>query len=96
MDARTRQRFETLWNQGTPLAEIARLLGYSFSTLAQLRCSLGLRKRYGYEDDETPPSLEVIRLRALQQQTNWSDSERRLRWRGEPHTIYQELDGYDG
>lgn len=96
MDARTRKRFEALWYSGTPLAEIAALLGYSFSTLAQLRHSLGLRKRYGYEDDETPPTPEMIRVRCLEQQTNWTDSERRLRWRGEPHTIYEALDGYDG
>lgn len=88
MDARTRQKFEQLWNSGMPLAEIALVLGYSFSTLAQLRHSLGLRKRYGHEDDETPPTPEVIRIRCLEQQTNWTDSERRLRWRGEPHTIY--------
>jgi hypothetical protein len=96
MDARTRQRFETLWNSGMPLADIAKRLGYSFSTLAQLRHSLGLRKRYGYEDDESPPTPEVIRVRCLEQQTNWTDYERRLRWRGEPHTIYEALDGYGG
>jgi hypothetical protein len=96
MDARTRHRFETLWNSGTPLADIALRLGYSFSTLAQLRHSLGLRKRYGYEDDESPPTPEVIRVRCLEQQTNWTDCERRLRWRGEPNTIYEALDGYDG
>ena len=96
MDAKTRQRFEHLWNSGVPLAEIARRLGYSFSTLAQLRCSLGLRKRYGHEDEESPPSPEVIRLRCSEQQTNWTDTERMLRWRGEPHTIYGALDSYDG
>ena len=96
MDARTRQRFESLWNQGVPLADIAKRLGYSFSTLAQLRHSLGLRKRYGYEDDESPPTPEVILVRCQEQQTNWTEHERRLRWRGEPHTIYKAFNGYDG
>lgn len=94
MDARTRHRFEMLWNAGMPLADIATRLGYSFSTLAQLRHSLGLRKRYGYEDDGPIPSPEMIRVRCQEQQTNWTDSERRHRWRGEPHTIYEALDGY--
>lgn len=94
MDARTRQRFERMWDRGIPLAEIAKQLHYSFSTLAQLRHSLGLRKRYGHEDDETPPTPEVIRVRCLEQQTNWTDTERRLRWRGPAHTVYFSTQGY--
>jgi hypothetical protein len=83
-----------MWNSGMPLAEIAKELHYSFSTLAQLRHSLGLRKRYGHEDDEAPPTLEVIRIRCLEQQTNWTDTERKMRWRGPPHTIYSSGQGY--
>ena len=97
MDARTRQKFEQLWDSGMPLAEIAKQLHYSFSTLAQLRHSLGLRKRYGdYGDEPLPPTPEIIRIRCLEQQTNWTDTERRLRWRGVPNTIYHDLHGYDG
>jgi hypothetical protein len=94
MDLRTRQRFERMWDRGIPLAEIAKKLHYSFSTLAQLRHSLGLRKRYGHEDDQTLPSPEVIRIRCAEQQTNWTDAERRLRWRGAPHTVYGSIQGY--
>ena len=94
MDARTRQRFERMWYRGIPLAEIAKKLHYSFSTLAQLRHSLGLRKRYGHEDDQTLPSPEVIRIRCAEQQTNWTDAERRIRWRGPPHTVYGSIQGY--
>lgn len=78
-----------------PLAEIAKELRYSFSTLAQLRHSLGLRKRYGHDDDAAPPTPEVIRIRCAEQQTNWTETERRLRWRGYPHTIYTDIGGYD-
>lgn len=95
MDSRTRQRFERLWDRGIPLADIATQLHYSFSTLAQLRHSLGLKKRYGHEDDEAPPPPDVIRIRCLEQQTNWTDTERRLRWLGPPHTIYGSIQGYD-
>lgn len=95
MDARTRQRFERLWKAGEPLASIARQLGYSFSTLAKLRMVYGLHKRYGAEDDAAPPTPELIRIRCMEQQTNWTSSERRIRWRGQPHTIYQSFTGYD-
>ena len=94
MDLRTRQRFERMWDRGIPLAEIAKKLHYSFSTLAQLRHSLRLRKRYGHEDDQTLPSPEVIRIRCAEQQTNWTDAERRIRWRGPPHTAYGSSEGY--
>jgi hypothetical protein len=83
-----------MWYRGIPLAEIAKKLHYSFSTLAQLRHSLGLRKRYGHEDDQTLPSPEVICIRCGQEQTNWTDTERRLRWRGPPHTVYSSIQGY--
>ena len=96
MDARTRQKFERLWRSGMPLAEIAKELGYSFSTLAQLRHTLGLRKRYGHEDNIEPPTPEVIRIRCLEQQTNWSAEVRLERWVGTPHTIYSTGYGYGG
>jgi hypothetical protein len=95
MDARTRQRFERMWASGMPLAEIAAELRYSFSTLAQLRHSLGLKKRYGSDEaDESPPTPELIRIRCQQEQTNWTETDRRMRWRGQPHTIYSSLTDY--
>jgi hypothetical protein len=94
MDDRTRRRFERMWRQGVPLAEIASVLGYSFSTLAKLRMMYGLQKRYGADDDEAPPTPEVIRLRCLAQQTNWTPTDRKLRWVGEPHTIYSSTAAY--
>jgi hypothetical protein len=96
MDARTRQRFERMWASGMPLAEIAAELHYSFSTLAQLRHSLGLKKRYGGHDDaeECPPTPELIRIRCQQQQTNWTETERRMRWRGYPHSVYSSTNDY--
>lgn len=89
MDVRTRQRFERMWHERMPLADIAKALGYSFSTLAKLRMIYGLEKRYGADDDEAPPTREVIRIRCLQQQTNWTPTDRKLRWQGTPHTVYQ-------
>lgn len=95
MDARTRARFERMWRAGKPLAEIAEKLRYSFSTLAKLRIMYGLERRYGSDEDETPPTRAVIRLRCQQQQTNWTESERKQRWQGEPHTIYASITSYD-
>lgn len=95
MDARTRSRFERMWRAGKPLAEIAATLRYSFSTLAKLRILYGLERRFGTDDDEAPPTRAVIRLRCLQQQTNWTDTERRHRWQGTPHTIYTSITSYD-
>lgn len=85
-----------MWASGMPLTEIAAKLGYSFSTLAQLRHSLGLKKRYGgnEDEDEFPPTPELIRIRCQQQQTNWTDTDRRLRWRGHPHTVYSSITDY--
>lgn len=77
-----------MWRDGERLEDIARALGYSFSTLAKLRMIYGLEKRYGAEDD-APPSPETIMIRCIEQQTNWSPTERKLRWRGPPHTVYQ-------
>lgn len=94
MDARTRARFERMWREGTPLAEIAETLKYSFSTLAKLRIIYGLEKRYGCPDDAEPPTPEVIRLRCLEQQTNWTPTERKLRWQGQPHTVYSSTSTY--
>jgi len=94
MDKRTRQRFERMWKDGVGLADIAATLGYSFSTLAKLRMIYGLAKRYGADDDEAPPSPEVIRLRCMAQQTTWTPTERRMRWQGMPHTIYHDTQGY--
>lgn len=94
MDQRTRRRFERMWRDGVGLAQIATTLGYSFSTLAKLRMIYGLEKRYGAEDDEAPPTPEVIRIRCLEQQTNWTPTERKMRWRGQPHTVYQNITGY--
>lgn len=91
MDARTRAKFERMWQAGVGLAEIATKLGYSFSTLAKLRIQFGLKKRYG----TTIPTREVIRIRCLRQQTNWTDTDRAERWQGEPHTIYESIIGYD-
>lgn len=56
---------------------------------------LGLPKRYGAVDDGEIPTPDVIRLRCLQQQTNWTEHERSLRWRGPPHTIYQSTSTHD-
>jgi hypothetical protein len=95
MDALTRQKFEQMWKARVPLAVIATTLGYSFSTLAKLRMIYGLEKRYGADDDQQPPSPEVIRLRCLAQQTNWTPTERKMRWQGVPHTIYDSRNGYD-
>lgn len=80
-----------MWRDGTPLAEIAEKLKYSFSTLAKLRITFGLEKRYGCDG---PPTPEVIRIRCLEQQTNWTPAERQLRWTGTPHTIYASTSFY--
>lgn len=90
MDAQTQQRFRELW-EAIPkrkLSSIADELGYSFASLAKWRMLLGLKKRYGADDDGDTPTPDVITLRCQQQQTNWSEDERRARWRGMPHTIY--------
>jgi len=94
MDKRTRDRFARLWMSGESLADIADLLGYSFQSLAKWRMILNLPKRYGRDDGEIPTPA-VIRLRSLEQQTNWSEAERRSRWRGIPHTIYQSVSTCD-
>jgi len=96
MDDETREQFAEMWAAGVPLAEIATTLGYSFTKLAKWRMMLGLRKRYGADDDGEIPAPDVIKLRAKAQQTNWTPTERRLRWRGTPHTIYETQTGYDG
>ncbi len=88
MDARTRAKFARLWNDGIALEEIAKQLRYSTSTLAKMRMQLGLRKRYGAEPEDGIPTPDVIRIRCLQQQTNWTDTDRKLRWQGPPHTAY--------
>lgn len=84
-----------MWRTGVPLAEIAQSLNYSFSTLAKLRITCGLQKRFGYPDDKSPPTPEMIRIRCMEQQTNWTPNERRLRWQGVPHTIYSSITAYD-
>lgn len=91
MDDATRRRFAELWLQQpkVPLSEIAEKLGYSWNSLAKWRMILGLPKRYGSDDDGEIPEPEIIKLRCLEQQTNWTPTERRLRWRGPPHTIYE-------
>jgi hypothetical protein len=91
MDKPTQKRFAELWNAEPKvrLADIAIKLGYSFQSLAKWRMILGLPKRYGADDDGDIPTPAVIRLRCGQQQTNWTPTERRLRWRGPPHTIYE-------
>jgi hypothetical protein len=97
MDRETQQRFRELW-LAVPkrsLDSIAAELGYSFQSLAKWRMVLGLPKRYGAEDDGETPEPQVIRLRAEAQQTNWTPSERRLRWRGPPHTIYESITTHD-
>ena len=91
MDAETQKRFTKLWNTRPKirLEDIAAELGYSFQSLAKWRMILGLPKRYGTDDeDDELPTPSVIHLRCQQQQTNWTPTERRLRWRGPPHTIY--------
>lgn len=95
MTPEERATFERLWKARVPLADIAMRLGYSFSTLAKLRILYGLERRYGSDDDETPPTRAVIRLRCIAQQTNWTDTERRRRWHGTPHTIYDAISSYD-
>lgn len=89
MDAETRQRFARMWQAGEPLSDIADKLGYSWNSLAKWRMVLGLQKRYGADDNGELPSPSVIKLRCLEQQTNWTPTEFRLRWRGTPHTIYE-------
>lgn len=92
MDGHTRRRFAALWHRGDSLQSIADELGYSFASMAKWRMFLGLPKRYGnYDDDGEIPTPDLIRLRALQQQTNWTPAEKRLRWRGPPHTIYESI-----
>lgn len=93
MDESTRKEFERLWRLDVPLKDIAKQLGYSFSTLAQLRHTLKLPERYLRVQ---PPSPEVIRIRCLEQQTNWSAEVRLERWVGTPHTIYSSGYGYGG
>jgi len=97
MDEETKRQFAQLWRDGVKLEQIASVLGYSFASLAKWRMMLGLPKRYGnYNDDGEIPEPAVIRLRCLQQQTNWTTTERRLRWRGPPHTIYDSYGTADG
>ncbi len=93
MDKPTQKRFAELWNKEpkVKLADIAAQLGYSFQSLAKWRMILGLPKRYGADDDGEIPTPAVIRLRCQEQQTNWTPTERRLRWRGPPHTIYESI-----
>jgi len=97
MDRETQQRFRVLWTAvpKRSLQSIADELGYSFQSLAKWRMILGLPKRYGADDDGETPSPNVIKLRCLQQQTNWTATERRLRWRGPPHTIYDSVTTHD-
>lgn len=95
MDQRTQKRFRAMWARDVPLADIASALGYSFQSLAKWRMLLALPKRYGAPDDGDMPTLDVIRLRCEQQQTNWSEHDRRLRWRGTPHTIYHSISTHD-
>lgn len=96
MDPETRAEFVRLWADGVLLSDIAQKLGRSWHSLAKERMTLGLPKRYGnYEDDGEIPTPAVIKLRAQAQQTNWTDSERRLRWRGPPHTIYDSVSTCD-
>lgn len=93
MDRKTQARFRELW-LAVPkrsLDSIAAELGYSFQSLAKWRMILGLPKRYGADDDGELPSPSVIKLRCLEQQTNWTPTEFRLRWRGPPHTIYESI-----
>ena len=96
MDPETRAEFVRLWADGVLLSDIAQKLGRSWHSLATERMTLGLPKRYGnYEDDGEIPTPAVIKLRAQAEQTNWTDSERRLRWRGPPHTIYDSVSTCD-
>lgn len=87
MNKRTQERFARLWDQGVPLLEIAERLNYSASTLAKMRMQLNLRKRYGADDDEAPPTPEVIRLRCAEVQTAWSAVDKQLRYVGVEHTV---------
>jgi len=90
MDAKTQAQFVRMWQEGILLSDIAEQLNCSWHSLAKERMKLGLPKRYGnYEDDGEIPPPSVIKLRCQAQQTNWTDTERRLRWRGPPHTIYE-------
>lgn len=90
LDPKTRQRFVQLWADGVLLDNIAQQLGRSWHSLAKERMTLGLPKRYGnYDNDGEIPTPAVIKLRCLAAQTNWTETERRLRWRGPPHTIYE-------
>ena len=93
MDDTTRRRFAELWLQQprVSLDDIAKELGYSWHSLAKWRMILGLPKRYGADDDGDIPTPVVIKLRCEAQQTNWTDTDRRLRWRGPPHTIYESI-----
>lgn len=98
MDDATRRRFAELWMQRPKikLSTIAVSLGCSFNALAKERMEMGLAKRYGnYSDDGEIPMPHVIKLRAAAQQTNWTEEERRLRWRGQPHTIYDSVSTCD-
>lgn len=88
MDANARREFTKLWDDGVPLAEIARLMRYSPSTLAKMRMTLGLRKRFGADPEDGLPTPELIRVRCLQQQTNWTETDRKMRWQGPPHSAY--------
>jgi hypothetical protein len=90
LDPETQARFIRLWADGVRLADIADQLSRSWHSLAKERMTLGLPKRYGnYDDDGETPTPAVIKLRCQAEQTNWTETERRLRWRGPPHTIYQ-------
>lgn len=92
MDDETRRRFRELWLQEpkVPLSDIAEQLGYSWHSLAKWRMILGLPKRYGnYDNDCEDPTPDVIKIRCSEQQTNWSETERKRRWLGPPHTIYE-------
>lgn len=88
MDAATRKRFTELWLAGVPLQEIADELGYSFSGAARWRFTLGLPPRGKAIEDPPPPTPALIRIRCLEQQTNWTETERSVRWCGHPHTTY--------
>lgn len=93
LDPETQARFIRLWADGVRLADIADQLGRSWHALAKERMSLNLPKRYGNYDDSDShiPTPAVIKLRCQAVQTNWTEHERRLKWRGLPHTIYESI-----
>ncbi len=90
-----RGEFCRMWMSKVRLREIAEHFGISWHVAAKLRATYGLPRRVVVEElDDIGP--DEIRLRAMEQRTNWTPVEAMQRWCGKPHTIYSDEVPYGG